>query len=149
MSRRQDVITAFAARLSNITQANGYQTDAGALVLVGQAPVLSDGDPDQALALVIGPDVSGYQGENVQTSIPLTVHALVRAEDITQPYLDAEAVIADIKKAVETDHDLGGLLKPRGLTRGVTTAAVREPSSSFVAASVDYNVEFAEKWGAP
>ena len=42
MSRRQDIIAELTDRLEDITIANGYQTNAGALLLVGQAPALSE-----------------------------------------------------------------------------------------------------------
>jgi len=148
MSRRQDIIDELKDRLDNITVANGYQTDAGALVLVGQAPALSETDPQQALALIIGADSVGYQGEDKQISLPVTVHALVRA-DLDDPAAAAEAVIADIKKAIEQDHNLGGLLKARGLVCGTTTSAMREQGSEYVGGTVSYELLFAEKWGAP
>lgn len=148
MSRRQDVIEEVRTRLEEITTANGYQTNAGNLILMGQTPALSESDPEQALAVTVGQDTVGYQGEDVQVTLPVMIFALVRA-DLDDPYLAAEAVLADIKKAIETDHNLGGLLKARGLVRGSTTAALRDPASEFVGGSVFYEMMFAEKWGAP
>ena len=148
MSVRQSILTEIVSRLSGISVDNGFQTDAGELVLVGQTPALSEADPEQALAVLVGGDVVGYQGENVLTQLSIVVHALLRA-DVDQPTLASEAVIADIKKAVEIDHDLGGALQPRGLERGSTTAAKREQGSEFVAATVEYNCRFVERWGQP
>lgn len=148
MSRRQDIITELTSRLADILITNGYQTDAGALVLVGQTPSLSESDPDQALALVIGPDSVGYQGEDKQITLTVTIHALVRA-DIATPTTAAEAVLSDIKTAIETDHNLGGLLKPRGLKCAGTVALQREQGSEYIGGSVSYDLEFAETWGAP
>jgi hypothetical protein len=148
MSVRQNILTEFVTRLSGISLLGGYQTDAGALVFVGQTPALSEADPEQALALVVGSDAVGYQGENVLTQLSIVVHAILRA-DVDEPTLASEAVIADIKKAVEIDRDLGGILTPRGLERGTTTAALRSQGSEYVAATVEYRCRFVERWGQP
>lgn len=147
-SRRQDIIEAVRDRLTAISQANGYQTDAGAVVLVGEAPSFGPADPPQAIALTVDDDSATYQGEQVVVVLPLVVHAIVKA-DLAAPYLAAEAIVADIKKAIEVDHDLGGLTVRRGLERGVVKAAVREPGSEYVAARVEYRATYAELWGAP
>ena len=148
MSVRQSILTEIVSRLSGISLLGGYQTDAGALIFVGQTPALSEADPEQALALVVGSDAVGYQGENVLTQLSIVVHAILRA-DVDEPTLASEAVIADIKKAVEIDRDLGGILTPRGLERGTTTAAQRYQGSEFVAATVEYRCRFVERWGQP
>jgi len=148
MSVRQSILTEIVSRLSGISLLGGYQTDAGALVFVGQTPALSEADPEQALALVVGSDAVGYQGENVLTQLSIVVHAILRA-DVDEPTLASEAVIADIKKAVEIDRDLGGILTPRGLERGTTTAALRSQGSEYVAATVEYRCRFVERWGQP
>lgn len=148
MSTRQTIIEEIRSRLAGITVDNGYQTDAGALVFVGQTPALSDADPEQALAIRVGGDDIGYQGENVLVTLSLVVHALMRA-DVDEPTTASEAVIADIKKAVEIDRDLAGALQPRGLERGTTTAADRSQGSEYVAATVEYRCRFVERWGQP
>ncbi len=148
MSVRQNLIAEIVSRLSGILLAGGYQTDAGALIFVGQTPPLAEGDPTEALAVVVGGEEVGYQGENVLVVLSIVVHAIVRA-DVDQPILASEAVIADIKRAVETDHDLARILLPRGLERGATTAAKREPGSEYVAATVEYRCRFVERWGQP
>ncbi len=148
MSVRQSILTELISRLSGIAVVNGYQTDSGAVVYDGQTPSLAEGDPEQALAVVVGGETLGYQGENVLVLLSVVVHALLRA-DVDQPTLASEAVIADVKKAVEVDHNLGGILQPRGLERGETTAARREQGSEFVAATVEYRFRFVERWGQP
>lgn len=153
MSVRQEIIAEVRSRLGAISVVGGFQTDAGVLVLVGQAPSFGPDDPTAVISISISDDESFYQGEKVTVVLPLEVHALVKA-DLADPYLAAEAVIADIKKAVEkpggvSDHDLGGLAVPRGLARGVTKAALREPGSEYVAARVEYRITYAEMWGNP
>jgi len=148
VSARQEIITAVKTRLGDISVDSGYQTDAGAVVLVGQAPSFGPDDPTEVLSISVDDDEPIYQGERAVIVLPLVVHALVKA-DVESPYLAAEAVVADIKKAIETDHDLGGLTLPRGLSRGVTKSALREPGSEYVAARVEYRITYAEMWGNP
>lgn len=148
MSVRQNLVAEIVDRLSGILKVNGYQTDAGALVFDGQTPNLSEADPEQALAVILGAETVGYQGENVLVTLSVEIHAVIRA-DVDQPAAAGEAVLADIKKAVEVDHDLGGILLPRGLERGASAAARREQGSEYTAAVVEYRCRFVEKWGQP
>lgn len=148
MSARQDIIDEVRGRLSGILVADGFQTNAGQNVLVGMVPSFSPDDPTQAIALLIDKDEPSYQGEAVVIRVPLVVHACVRA-DVSDPCVAAEAVIADIKKAIETDHDLGKLALARGLERGVVSAAIREQGSEYVAGSVEYRITYREVWGNP
>ena len=148
MSVRSVAIEKLEGRLEQIRKSNGYATDAGQLIFLGEQPVLGPDDPVAAIAMVVRRDEPGYQGENVDTVLPVEVQAIVKA-DITRPWATIEAVIGDIKKAVEVDHDLGGTLKPRGLERGATEPMDREAGSEFVGCGVTYRLNFAEQWGAP
>lgn len=154
MSRRQDIITELKTRLASITVDNGYQTDAGENVYVGQVPALNDGDPDQAIAMVVEDDEPGYSGEHTVIRLPIEIRAVVRV-NVDDPYAMTEAVIADIKRAIERttegvkDHNLGGLLTPRGLERRSTTAAFRDQGSEFGAGVVRYACLYNELWGEP
>jgi len=144
-SVRYQIITEIARRLELISMPSGYNTNAGALVFFGETPTLGPSDPEQALALVVRGDLVGYQGANVVTTLPIEVQALAKID--TGPTVIVEQIIDDIKRAIESDHSLGGLLLPRGLIRGITVPLEREPGSQFVGASVGYNMMFAEKWG--
>lgn len=146
LSKRQLALTELQERLEGIASAAGYQTDAGALIFIGEAPALGESDPTEALAIVIQPDEPGFQGEKVAITLPIEVWALAKT---TEPWATVEAVIADIKKAVETDHDLGGTLLPRGLERGPTQTLAREDGQQYVGAAVAYRLRYAESWGAP
>ncbi len=136
------------SRLSAITLANGFSTDAGKLVLLGEAPTLGEDDPDSAIAIVIGEDEPGHQGENVVYVLPIEVQALVKA-NVTEPLLAAESVVGDIKRALELDHDIGGLAVRRGFDRGPTRVLPREEGSGTVGVGVGYRILIAEKWGDP
>lgn len=152
-SVRQDILAEILARVSGIGIAHGYQTDAGGLVFLGEAPQLGPTDPDAAIAVVVRDDlpgdVSGFgeasDGINVSV-LPVDVQAVVKA-DLDQPWVTVEQIIADIKKAIETsDRGLGGLLT-RPLARGRIRFSPREPGSAVVGASVEYRATFAESWG--
>lgn len=148
MSRRQQILGAFVERLQRIMIANGYQTDVGQLVFIGERPVLGPADPAASLDVVVAADEPGYQGENVFVSLPVSVHAVVRA-DASKAWETVEAVIADIKMAIEIDHELGGLLIQRGLERGPVEPRDREAGDEIVGAGVQYTLKYMEKWGAP
>lgn len=147
-SRRQLILEALRDRVEVIATAAGYETDAGRAVFVGEAPDLGEDDPDQAIALIVGDEVPGSQAENVHTELPINIAALAKA-DIDQPWLAAEAVLGDIKRAVELeDRTLGGLVKLR-LQRGPTRTMQREPGSATVGIAIQYRAPYVEKWGAP
>lgn len=148
MSTRQAALTELKTRLEGILTADGYQTDAGALVFVLEEPVLGDDDPDSAIALVIHPDAPEWQGDKgfVTLAVEVQAHAKGAAAD---PWGSVEALLADIKTAVEQDHDLAGTLLPKGLERGATTVLKRESGSTTVGAGIEYRLQYAETWGAP
>lgn len=149
MSTRQDALRVLKERLEGITVANGFQTDAGLTLFVGEHPVFGPADPEASIALLPQADVPGSQMQNVFTVLPVLVEVIVKAS-ATEPWDTIEAIIADVKTAVETDHDLDGTLaKPRGLQRGPTKPYDREAGSEFVGASVEYQLSLVEGWGRP
>jgi hypothetical protein len=154
--KRYDAIKAIRDRLEQISTSNGYLTDAGALIFIGEAAVLehmeTNGDevPEIALAVMVGTDeVIPAQGEKVVSILPVEVQALAKAS-LPEPQLTAEQIIHDVKKAVEQeDRTLGGLLLNRGLERGVTRVIDREPGGYHVGIGVMYRLALAEPWGQP
>lgn len=145
---RQAAISELKTRLARISVANGFQTDAGLALFVGERPALGPADPEASLVVLIQEDEPGYQGENVVSTVPVDVQVIVKA-DITDPWETVEAAVADIKTAVETDHDLGGTTVQRGLTRGVTRPLERDPGSEYTGVAVGYRLMLGERWGAP
>src|SRR3990170_287171 len=145
MSRRQDILAAFVARLEKIQIAEGYQTDAGQLVFIGERPVLGPDDPTASIMIDVRDDEVGHQGEHVVVALPVSVRAVVKAGS-GDPWLAVEAVLADIKTAVEADHDLGGILLPRGLERASSEQRDREAGDDVVGAAVGYVLRFRELW---
>lgn len=147
-SRRQLIVLEFLNRLSAIKQSEGFQTDAGFRVYLGEVLALDNDDPDAVIALVVRDDIPGRTMENVSITLPMEIQAVAKA-DINQPLLAAEALIADIKKAIELpDRFLGGLLKER-ITRSQTRSLPREAGSPTVGISITYLVPYVEAFGRP
>jgi len=152
-STRQAILTEVLRRVAEIAVVNGYQTDAGMTVFAGDLPALGPDDPDAAIALMVRNDQAvetggyGEQEDGITvTVLPIELQAVVKA-DSTQPWVSVEAVLADIRQAVETsDRSLGGLLT-LPLKRGGMRAFHREPGSTVVGAGVPYLATFAESWG--
>lgn len=149
MSSRSLALAEMRTRLKTIRRINGFNTDAGQEVFLGEAPVLGADDPTEVLALVVGADTPGFQGEAVVVSLPVEVQINVKIEALADPWMTLEAAIEDVKKAIETDHELGGKLIRRGLERGPTRPFDREAGSLFVGAGIEYTLKFGESWGAP
>lgn len=139
-----------AALASTIRQSNGYETDAGALVFVGEAPPLGPDDPDQALAIVPENEATQWQepGLAVDVILPIGVHGVTKV-DATNAWLGVEAMIRDIKRAIETsDVQFSGLLS-WPLERGPVLTLGREAGSANAGAAVMYRARLKEGWGRP
>lgn len=148
ISRRQLIILEFQTRMSAIKQSDGFQTNAGFAPYVGEYVVLDEESPESAIAMVLRDDIPKRVGENVSLTLPIEFQAIAKS-NINQPWMMVEALIADIKKAIELpDRFLGGLVKER-FERGQTRPIPREPGGATVGASITYLVHYAEAWGAP
>jgi hypothetical protein len=148
-SRRQAILEELLARLQRITRDSGSLTDGGLTVFFGEAPELGADDPVEAVLLVVEPDEPAHQQAGLLINLAVTVYAMARA-DLEQPYLAAEALLGDIKRAVETeDRTLGGRLRWHGLERGITRTMPRDDGSVFVGVGVEYRMQYAEGWGNP
>lgn len=148
MTARQDALTELVSRLADISVTNGYQTDAGARVFILEDPALGEDDPDAALALVVRADAVTWQGDKGFVLLPLEVQAHAKGAAET-PWATVEAILGDIKTAVEQDHDLAGTLTENGLVRGPTAVVKREPGSTTVGVGVEYLLQYEETWGRP
>lgn len=155
-SLRERVLEAFAARLTEIRVGTDtlYRTNAGDRVHIGEAPSLGDDDPPSALAVVIGDvQATDHQMGTMQQAIAVECQAHVRitfTETIeSNPFLMAEALLADIVRAVEQpDRTLGGLTKGP-IVIGPTRNIPREPGSTTVAVGQTYVVPIVRRWGQP
>jgi len=157
-SRRMAALEDLLARLAFIQTVKGYNTNAGAQIFEGEAPRFgSPEDQPAALAVFVGDDSPEMQGGTLRTRVPIEIWACVNV-GFNSPLLLVEAVIADIRIAVEiekdgaTDRALGVFnggpaTMPTGLDRGPTRALRREQGSEFVGASVEYVARFETRWG--
>lgn len=152
-SQRRQVIEALVQRLSDIQLANGFETDAGEAIYTGEAPQLGEGDPDQAIAIVIGEDQPRMAGPGFLVTMPIHIHAVAKAS-LDDPWTPIEQVLADIKRAVEVAEEddpgrrLQGLLVGP-LERGNTQTLPREAGSLTVGVAITYGVQLKEGWGRP
>jgi len=152
-SRRQRILEVMKGRLETIQVVDGFQTDAGQHVLLGELPEFGPADPAQAIALIPGEDVVNPHLSNIPIEWPLNICALVPAR-VRESWKDIEAMLADIKQAVELeDRLLGGLLvegrSRLGLFRGTTETLERRSGSEFVGAVITYVAPYVEAWGHP
>lgn len=154
-SRRQSILAEAQRRLALILTAGGFQTDAGATVFLGERGVLGDDDGDSAIALVPGDEdlednaSVGAAAGTVVVGLRLQVEALALRTASRGAQATIEALIADIKTAMEaTPLDFGGLLL-RSLQRLPTRALPRQQGSQTVGAAVGYAVWYLEVLGDP
>ena len=120
-TRRQDIIDEVISRVSAITKTNGFSTNAGRNVYVGEIVKLGENEPDSAIAIVIGNETTVSQRVKVIYDLDIEIQALVKAQ-LDQPWTLAEVMIGDIKKAVELeDRRLGGAVNGSG-TNGLERA---------------------------
>jgi hypothetical protein len=148
MSNRQEILEVLQARLAAIQIANGFQTDAGLHVFTHETPDLGPDDPEQAVAMVVGEDEPFFQGEQVFLKMPVEMQAVVKA-DLDTPYVTVEAILADIKKAIELpDRTLGKRIRHQ-IERQSTRTLLREPGSETVGVGITYVCPYTEVWGNP
>lgn len=145
---RELILSAFLVRVGEIRTANGFNTEVGWKVFLGETPVLGPDDPEAALAIVVREDVVPFQGENVLVHLALEFQAIAKA-DINHAWLMVERVLADIKRAVELPDRTLGKLVPRRIERGSSRTLPREPGSTVVGAGVTYTAPYVEAWGNP
>ena len=151
-TRRQQIITEIVARLQAITKANGFETDAGEHVFVGEIVRFGENDPDSAINVVVGEEISVSQRVKVIYDFTLDLQALFKA-DLDDTWERIELTIGDIKRAVELDdRTLDGAVNGNGqsgLERVGATTIPREPGSPVIGASVTYNARCNDTWGSP
>ncbi len=135
------ILEAAQARLVLILRASGYATDAGQCVFAGEITAIGPDDPEQAISVVLGIDTPGRP----LTQVPIQISALARA-DIDEPWLAAEAILGDIRTAMETtDRTLGGLVKT--MEKGSVQPYPREPGSTVVGVTITYLATYVDWWG--
>lgn len=152
------VLAEVEARIARITPENGFATDAGRTIFMGAIPQLGQDDPDAAIAIV--PDDQEWEtlGEHFRCDWMIAIYAVVNAvtlggsEGRSRPWMLAEDVLADIKRAMEPATDprrrMGGLLTGT-LRRGPTRHFERQSGSEVIAKGQSYEHPVTEVWGHP
>jgi len=155
-SKRQRILEDVLRRLAFITEANGYSSDLGESVLMGEDPKLGPDDP-AAIVVEVAPDQGTMSGPRILAAIPIQVQAIVLASAYESPMLAAEAIIRDIVVALEIDkgeakanlsHALDGT-SAKGFVYSGTGWLTRQAGSEFVGAFVSYVANMERLWGDP
>lgn len=152
-SKREQFLDQVLSRLAAITVDNGFNTDAGEEVHLGEAPEFGPDDATSHIRVVVDDDEVGPHQAKLFVGLPISIHAIApvtTAMNLGLAYRDAERVLADIKRAIELDdRTFGGLVKDKGIVRGSTRTLPRDPGSDFVGVSIEYHAPMHETWGAP
>lgn len=155
-SQRHLILQEALTRVTAITVANNFNTNAGNLVLLGVEPMLGPDDPEQAIAIVPDDDVisealglgdrGGSDPEQFSVRLPLRFHGLAKA-DLDNPWHTVEKVVEDIVNAIETDDAWPASVVE--IRPGPTTFLEREEGSTTVGAAVIYELSYVRTWGTP
>jgi hypothetical protein len=160
-SRREQILGALSSRLAAIAIGNGYNTDAGAEIWLGQVMEFGEDDPNAVISIVVGDEqpTGALQKYKVQVGVPYEIQAVVRVSPDRNEWRLVERMIEDIKRAVELDdpslglHTDGRMLVngngSDGLIRDRVRTLPREPGMTTVGAGVTYIAQIVEQWGAP
>src|SRR5689334_19008021 len=106
-SRRQTILERLRDRCGAIAIADGFETNAGEHVFLGEAHGFGPDDPPIAIVVVVGEETPKYTGENIAIDLPIVFQALASA-DLDEPWIAVEQLLSDIKRAVELpDRTLG------------------------------------------
>lgn len=154
LSTRQEILAEFERRLSAIDGTPPFQTSAGLEIYRNEVPNLGPDDAAAAIAIITEPDSVGWQKQNLLIDLPVAVAALARVSDtadVRAATKTVEAVVADIKRAVELEDRRLGLqqVDSRGIKRGSTSTLARQDGSTTVGAAINYDVTYVEAWGNP
>lgn len=152
-TRRLLILLRLGARLSVLTTANGFTTDAGLHVYIGAAPELGDGDPDDAIAVVPRDDLATEEYGKQWIKLPIEIQAIGKAS-IADAWSKLEVLLGAIKIAIENPADRnladgGAPLLKGDMTRGATRVVERPPGSPTIALGVVYLCSYVEPWGNP
>jgi hypothetical protein len=152
-SRLELILEAAKGRLEAISTTGGYSTDAGQAVYLGAVPALGPHDDTAAIALLPGFENLKVVGGFNQFTLVLQIQALVFVpsdERLSDSFLTALAMLADIRKAMELeDRTLGGKLGGNGLEAGLPSLVERETGSQFVGVQMEYRGLVKNDWGNP
>lgn len=147
MSTADKIATELAARLAQITIANGYQTDIGLRVYDGRRN-LDESHMPCVVMVEDDDDPAGLQAPNAKTAMPwlLEGHA---ACDPDHPNIAGRKIIADLKKAVFSGDLTFGDKRAVACRYGGRSIAPRTDGLALVSASVTIVVDVVENLASP
>lgn len=154
-SRRQLTLAALAALLEGIAVSSGFNTDAGAMVHLGQEVELGENDPGPAILIIAGIEKFGPSQTKLYSEWPISIRAVAGVVDdnFDDAWAVAELVVADIEKAIEIqDRTLGDLINwngAHGLILDSIQTVERDAGSSVVGIDVVYIAKLQRTWGDP
>ena len=136
-----------------ISVLNGYNTDIGQTVLLGQMTF----DPSRmpCVVLILGDDdVIAQTFNDVQMNIPFAIEGHQIARDVNDPDDTIMDIIADLKKAVFSgDKTYGGIVRPAsnkpGLEYQGCAVKAREEGTSAVGGAIRISCEIVENLTDP
>lgn len=150
---RLAILEVLLGRLQGIRIEAGYETDAGARVAFNEIPELGEGDPVNAIALLVDDSESTQVGGYIDEAMSVECQALAKADPDDQtpvtlwPALAAELILGDIRRAIEqSDRTLGSRLKGE-IQVGPTVILPREAGKTTVGVSQRYAMRYMRAWG--
>jgi hypothetical protein len=145
-------VRAFVARLETIDGTGAYLTNAGRSIIVGAEPNLGESDVTEGIVLQVGADLIEWVQEHCRIQLPLLVQLVAKVESLEASMAAQdrlEALLHDVKVAVETADRRLGLGAKLNLSRWTTAPLERQPGSEYVGVVIEYRVGYSEKWGEP
>jgi hypothetical protein len=147
ITRRLLILQRLGALAGVIRKTNGYDSDAGAAVYIGAAPELGPNDPDYAIAIVPGDELTVEDGR-LSNTFPVEVQAIGKS-GAADAWINLELLVGDIKHAIELpDRTLGSVLKGV-MKRGPTRTLERPPGSTTIGVGIFYTCPYLDEWGNP
>lgn len=147
MSTADKIAAELAARLAQITIANGYQTDIGLRVYDGRRN-LDETHMPCVVMVEDDDDPAGMQAPNGKTSMPWLLEGHT-ACDPDHPNAAGRKIVADLKKAVFSGDLTFGDKRAVACRYGGRAIAPRADGLALVSASVTIVVDVVENLAAP
>lgn len=150
-SRRRELLNALVERLQAIqdgaqnAQGATFETDAGALVEIGDTIELGADDPDDCLLVVPGDATKRSDGQKKVVDFLIEIQALVKV-GVDNAWARVEVMLSDIERAIETPDRR---LADQPLEWMSTRTLQREPGSTTAGVGVTYRTTFQQTWGMP
>jgi hypothetical protein len=147
ITRRLLILQRLGALAGAVQKTNGYDTDAGLKVFIGAAPELGPTDPDFAIAIVPGDELTTEDGRQSNAFV-VEVQAIGKAT-AADAWIVLELLIGDLKHAIELeDRTLGSVLKGV-MKRGPTRSLERPPGYTTIGSAISYVCPYVDEWGNP